>query len=187
MRAFPTDSVRMKPIKSPLAAACHRPHKLYRYSQRQLLERSLQFGEFRLRPPALAGIPASEQILPFGPRADAAAGFLTLSLADAWDESLFDAFADADCCLVINDAEEFGERVHRAVQRVLPSWTGIDAAVSYGMPSPLGAVFSKTARQAAEKEWLFAWRPTQPALQCNPVTIRIGSIEDIAELRPRSA
>ncbi|HEX7636009.1 MAG TPA: hypothetical protein VF427_12110 [Noviherbaspirillum sp.] len=27
-----------------------RPQKLYRYSQRQWLERSLQLGEFRLRP-----------------------------------------------------------------------------------------------------------------------------------------
>lgn len=174
----------MTTAQSPLlASACRRPQKLYRYSQRQWLERSLQFGEFRLQPPVqnAQDVPASEQILPFGPRASVS--YLTLSLANAWDEKLFDAFAGADCCLVIHNPEEFGERIHRAAQRLLPSWAGIDAAISYGMPSPLGAAFSKTRHYAVEKEWLFAWRPTQPALACNPVVIQIGSIEGIAELR----
>jgi hypothetical protein len=165
---------------SLLAGACQRPQKLYRYSQRQLLERSLQLGEFRLCPPPLVG----DNILPFSARG-ATAAYLTLSLASAWDESMFGAFADADCCLVIHDPEEFGERIHRAVQRVLPSWAGIDAAISYGLPSPLGAAFSKTPHHAPEKEWLFAWRPTRAGLACEPVTISIGSIEGIAELRGR--
>lgn len=185
----PHDAI-MKTAPSPLLAAAYkRPQKLYRYSQRSLLERSLQFGEFQLRPPLAEekAPPATDQILPFGPRASAEASstFLTLSLANAWDEKLFDAFAGADCCLVIHDAEEFGERIHRAAQRVLPSWAGIDAAISYGMPSPLGAAFSKARQHASEKEWLFAWRPTQRTLSCNPVTIRIGNIEGIAELRGR--
>lgn len=170
-----------------LQAAYRRPQKLYRYSQREWLERSLLQGEFRLRPPVPITPLSDDQILPFGTRnADAAAGYLTLSLTNAWDENLFDAFADADCCLVIHDTEQFGERIHRAAQRLLPSWAGIDAAISYGVPSPLGAAFSKTRQYAAEKEWLFAWRPTQPTLAGNPVTIRIGSIEGIAELRQRS-
>lgn len=163
-----------------------RPKNLYRYSQRQWLERSLQFGEFRLRPSAPQVPAAAEQILPFGARQPGAAtSYLTLSLANAWDDKLFDAFGGADCCLVIHDAEQFGERIHRAAQRLLPSWAGIDAAVSYGVPSPLGAAFSKTRPQAAEKEWLFAWRPTQVTLVSNPVVIQIGSIEGIAELRQR--
>lgn len=166
------------------AAAFQRPPKLYRYSQRPWLERSLQYGEFRLQPPAAPAAVSGEQILPFGPRT-ANSGFLTLSLASAWDTSLFDAFSGADCCLVVHDAEQFGERIHRAAQRLLPSWAGIDAAISYGVPSPLGDVFSKNRLHAGEKEWLFAWRPTQPALVNKPVTITIGSIEGIAELRGR--
>ncbi|OWW20788.1 hypothetical protein AYR66_16230 [Noviherbaspirillum denitrificans] len=162
------------------ASALKRPSKLYRYATRADLERALQFGEFRLEPPAAQNAPNA--IMPFGPRA--APGFLTLSLASAWDESLFDA-SGADCCLVINDAEQFGERIHRAAQRLLPSWAGIDAAVSYGRPSPLGEVFSRPRDHATEKEWLFAWRPTQPTLVNKPVTITIGSIEGIAELRTR--
>jgi hypothetical protein len=175
----------MNTAKSPrLAPAYTRPQKLYRYSQQQWLERSLQLGEFRLRPPAQdRQAPSCDEIRPFGPRASI--GYLTLSLANAWDETLFDAFACADCCLVIHDTEEFGERIHRAAQRMLPSWAGIDAAISYGVPSPLGAAFSKPKHDAAEKEWLFAWRPMQPALTCNPVMIQIGNIEGIAELRHR--
>lgn len=165
------------------AEAFKRPAKLYLYAQRQSLERALQFGEFRLQPPPAQA--SSDQILPFGART-AHAGFLTLSLASAWDEALFDIFGKSDCCLVIHDAEQFGERIHRAAQRLLPSWAGIDAAISYGVPSPLGDVFSKARGQAAEKEWLFAWRPTQPTLVNKPVTISIGNIEGIAELRSKA-
>jgi hypothetical protein len=179
----------MNSQSSPLLSVGRRPKKLYRYSRREWLQRSLQFGEFRLHPPPqLAPLHASEQILPFGERANppATANYLTLSLANVWDEKLFDVFADADCCLVIHEPEQFGERLHRAVQRALPSWAGIDAAISYGMPSPLGAAFSKNRHYASEKEWLFAWRPTQAALSCNPIVVSIGSIEGIAELRDRS-
>ena len=167
-----------------------RPTKLYRYSEWQWLERSLSLGEFRLRPP-LEEVPAgprpSASVIAVGAASRApAAGYLTLSLAQSWDDALFDQFSGSDCCLLVHDVEQFGERIHRAAARLLPSWAGIDAAVSYGAPSPLGAAFSKTKRHAAEQEWLFAWRPTQPAMPVNPVVIRIGSIEDIAELRVRS-
>lgn len=180
----------MNSLPPPLLAAARRPKKLYRYSRREWLERSLQFGEFRLQPPPPApALDASEQILPFGARASrsAPANYLTLSLANAWDENLFEIFTGADCCLVIHEPEQFGERLHRAAQRVLPSWAGIDAAISYGIPSPLGAAFSKSRHYASEKEWLFAWRPIQAALSCNPVLVSIGSIEGIAELRDRTA
>lgn len=168
-----------------IAPPYSRPQKLYRYSQRQWLERSLQLGEFRLRPASQPQVESTtEQILPFGPR-QPAHNYLILSLANAWDEKLFDAFSGADCCLVIHDAEQFGERLHRAVQRVLPSWAGIDAPISYGMPSPLGAAFSKTRHYAMEKEWLFAWRPMRPELASHPVVVRVGNIAQIAELRER--
>jgi hypothetical protein len=158
----------------------HRPAKLYRYSERAWLERSMTLGEFRLHPPAIL---APADML----RPASASNYLTLSLTQVWHESLFDAFLGADSCLVIHDTEEFGERIHRAAQKALPSWAGIDAAVSYGAPSPLGAVFSKAFGDARQKEWMFAWRPTQSTLSLNPVIIQIGNIEGIAELRDKSA
>ena len=74
---------------------------------------------------------------------------------------------------------------HRAVQKALPNWAGIDAAISYGEPSPLGKIFSKEKNQAAENEWRFAWRPMQARASAHPVVIQIGNIEDIAELHSR--
>ncbi len=172
---------------------CQRPPKLYRYSERHWLERSLQLGEFRLRPAAddaqSGHQPLGEQIRPFGAAASCStpASYLTLSMAKIWDERLFVEFTGTDCCLVIHNAEEFGERIHRAAQQALPNWAGIDAAISYGMPSPLGAAFSRIKRYANQKEWLFAWRPMQATMSLNPVVIRIGSIEGIAELRHRGS
>lgn len=145
-----------------------RPRKLYRYAPQALLERSLSLGEFRLSPAA-------------------AVSFLTLNLSCVWDERLFDDFAEANSCLVIHDTESFGERLHRATQRMLPNWAGIDAAVAYGAASPLGAAFTKDKQLARQKEWLFAWRPMQSRMSANPVVVTIGNIESIAELRARAS
>lgn len=190
METIPSLQSFMTSTSSPvLAAAGQRPAKLYRYSHHTWLERSLSLGEFRLRAP-LQGLTmpqSGKQILPLAAKQDMSAGYLTLSLAHAWDDALFDLFSGADACLVIHDTEEFGERIHHAAQKTLPSWAGIDAAMSYGMPSPLGAAFSKSRQSAPEREWLFAWRPTQAMPIFNPVTIRIGSVESIAEIRLRSA
>jgi hypothetical protein len=69
------------------------------------------------------------------------------------------------------------------VQRALPSWAGIDGAVEYGTRAALGAAFTKTAAEAQEQEWQFAWRAMQAQLSLNPVLIKIGSLENFAELR----
>jgi hypothetical protein len=143
-----------------------RPPTLYRYSQRQWLEPALTQGQFRLRP---------------------AGGCLTLGFSKAWEPQLFDAFGGADCCLVIHNTEEFGERLHRAVQRLLPNWAGIDGAVTYGARSPLGAAFSKAREEAGGQEWQFAWRPMQAGTTLNPVLVNIGSIERFAELREKDS
>lgn len=143
-----------------------RPPTLHRYGPRAELEAALKTGQFRL-------IPSGQ--------------FLTLAFSTAWDKNLFDLLAPADCCLVIHNTEEFGERLHRAVQRTLPNWAGIDGAIEYGTRSPLGSAFSKPAAQAAEQEWQFAWRSLSPGASVNPVTVKIGSIEQFAELRDRES
>jgi hypothetical protein len=142
-----------------------RPPTLHLYGRRADLEQSLSTGQFRL-------VPAGD--------------FLTLSLSQAWDKNLFDLLA-ADTCLVIHNSEEFGERLHRAVQRTLPNWAGIDGAIEYGTRSPLGAAFTKSSAEAPEQEWQFAWRPLSSQASLNPVTVRIGSIEQFAELRDRAS
>jgi hypothetical protein len=139
-----------------------RPPTLHRYGMRDELEQALKTGQFRLLP---------------------SNGFLTLSFSQTWSKSLFEVLGPADCCLVIHNSEEFGERLHRAVQRALPNWAGIDGAVEYGTRSPLGAAFTKSGAEAQEKEWKFAWRSLSPNSSLNPVTVKIGSIEQFAELR----
>ncbi len=139
-----------------------RPPTLHRYGMRSELEQALSAGQFRLAP---------------------SGGFLTLSFSSAWDRDLFDMLGPADSCLVIHNSEEFGERLHRAVQRTLPNWAGIDGPVEYGIRSRLGQAFSAPIAQAREKEWKFAWRSMSPQASLNPVVVRIGSIEQFAELR----
>jgi hypothetical protein len=143
-----------------------RPPTLHHYGQRADMEAALKTGQFRL-------VPAGQ--------------FLTLGFSKAWDKQLFDLLAPADCCLVIHNSDEFGERLHRAVQRMLPNWAGIDGAVEYGHRSPLGAAFTKSAAEAAEQEWQFAWRSLSPGASMNPVIVKIGSIEQFAELRDRES
>ena len=139
-----------------------RPPTLHRYALRTELENSLKNGQFRLEPNG---------------------GFLNLSFSTVWDKRLFDIITPSDACLVIHNTEEFGERLHRAVQRMLPNWAGIDGAIEYGSRSPLGAAFTKSPGQAREQEWQFAWRSMSPGASLNPVVVRIGSIEQFAELR----
>ena len=73
-----------------------RPPTLHSYGMRSDLEQALTAGKFTL--------------LPSG-------GFLSLSFSREWNKNLFEILSPADCCLVIHNTEEFGERLHRAVQR----------------------------------------------------------------------
>lgn len=152
----------MAGLNAMLTGGYQRPPTLHLYGQRAALERALAKGHF--------------QLLPSGP-------CLTLAFSSAWDPALFTLLGPADTCLVVHNTEDFGERLHRAVQRALPSWVGIDGAVVYGARGPLGAMFSKPAEDAAEREWLFAWRPMQANLAVKPVVVELGSIEGYAELR----
>jgi len=167
-----------------LSADYQRPSKLYRYSERQWLERSLTLGEFRLRPPA-ESLQISNLHHSRSTGVRPMPQLLTLSMSSSDDDALFSAFAPADCCLVIHDTEQFGELIHRAAQRILPNWAGIDAAVSYGQKSPLGTAFTKGKPEASQHEWLFAWRPAQPTIALRPIVLQIGNIEKIAELRDK--
>ncbi|WP_020655202.1 hypothetical protein [Massilia niastensis] len=143
-----------------------RPPTLHRYALHAELDAALRGGQFRLVP---------------------SGGFLTLSFSQAWDKRLFDVLAPADTCLVIHNTEEFGERLHRAVQRMLPNWAGIDGPVEYGSRSRLGAAFTKSLAHSQEQEWQFAWRSMSANASLHPVTVNIGSIEQFAELRSRES
>lgn len=163
-----------------------RPATLYLYAPQAVLERCLTLGEFRLQPATDQNPGAPTQSPAIRLNSTMAPNFLTLAFSQAWDENLFKTFADSDACLVIHHTEAFGERLHRAVQRALPNWAGIDGAVSYGKRSALGTIFTRPATQATQQAWQFAWRPMQPTITLNPITVKLGSIEEFAEIRTRN-
>ena len=193
-----------------------RPGRLYRYSEARWLDRSLRFGEFRLRPARdykqLEGdharqddelvrvrsspgagveitlVSTSEQLRPIGKvtyRSTVGTNYLMLCFSERWDASLFADFANSDACLVIHEVEEFCERLHIAVEAALPAWAGMDAKVTYGGRNPLGAVFSKPVHFIVQREWRFAWRPPSALAEIEPLMVRIGSMERIAEVVQR--
>jgi hypothetical protein len=146
-----------------------RPSHLYRYAERASLLLALEQGKFFLIPTGTGN-----------------SACLTLSFSQSFNPELFQEFEAADSCLVIHQCEQFGERLHAAVQRLLPNWVGIDGAVQYGTRSPLGALFSKPVEQAKQAQWLFAWRSTQAsAAPLHPVQVNMGSIEKLAQLREK--
>lgn len=154
-----------------LASDYQRPAQLYFHGERGNLQRALQHGEFVL------------QVLGSG-----ASACLSLSFHQTLQASLLQSDANADCCLVIVQSEKFGERLHAAVQKMLPNWVGIDGAVQYGGRSPLGNLFTKPLALAHEQEWLFAWRSSQKnASQLHPIIVNMGSIEKLAELREQAS
>ncbi|MEQ1767811.1 MAG: hypothetical protein ABL859_10325, partial [Methylotenera sp.] len=191
-----------------------RPEKLYRYSERKWLERSLSLGEFRLRPAShyrnleaaearsdneqhrVLVYPASsfkmtlertgQPIIPTGDitfESFVDTDYLTLCLAKKWGHHFLGDFEGSDACLVIHEPHEFCERIHLAVEKLLPDWSGIDGPVRYGSKSPLGAAFTKPDKFVFQFEWRFAWLPPMPINACEPLVISIGSIESIAEIR----
>lgn len=143
-----------------------RPPTLHRYAPRAELEAALRDGQFRLTP---------------------ATQSLVLAFSTAWSDALFAQYAPDGACLVIHNTEEFGERLHRAVKRTIPSWAGIDGAVEYGSRAALGALFTKSLAEAHEQEWQFAWRPMVPQPRMNALIVKIGSIESFAEIRERGS
>lgn len=152
-----------------------RPASFYLYGPVDQLAETLETGRFALSP-----WPATDVAL-----APQAGRFLTLSFSTVYKDSAYDRYPGANACLCILRTEEFGERIHRAVERALPNWAGIDAAITYGSASPLGASFSRPLEQAPALEWQFAWRPMQTNAVVQTHSVSIGNIEHLAQIRVR--
>ncbi|MDR2982192.1 MAG: hypothetical protein LBV12_08100 [Puniceicoccales bacterium] len=174
-----------------------RPKKLFRYSERKWLERSLSLGEFRLRPAshyrdietALARsddeqtwtyslAPSSVKIT----NTRTGQSIIPIEEVTFIDQISTDflvlcmasqsnecLFRDfsADSCLIIHNPEEFCERIYKATDTILKEWTGLDAKVTYGIKSFFGVVFTKHSRFANQFEWRFAWCPPDPRVTIN--------------------
>ena len=109
--------------------------------------------------------------------------YLVSCFSSVWDPCLFDEFSGSDACLVIDNVEEFCERMQSAAEVQLPGWIGVDGAVTYGGSGSLGPVFSKPLAFFRQQEWRFAWMPKDPIRTLDPKLLNVGSIEALAELR----
>lgn len=192
------------------------PTKLYRYSEKKWLKRSLEYGEFRLRPASdYKAIESDlarnddELIMQRVTRADSVTildesgrqikpigdvtftnqietDYLTLCFAKEWRESFFEDFSNTDSCLVIHNVEEFMNRFYEVIDYSYPKGLAIGNSVEYGKHSVLGVPFSKPIDFKSQCEWRLAWLPDQPLPKLEPVNIQIGNISDIAEIVDRN-
>lgn len=189
-----------------------RPPKLYRYSERKWLERSLRFGEFRLRPasdykdmeesaartddeqhrrfvlrnPKITHVRTGQSIIPIGDVVRSSyieSDYLTLCLATIYSTHFYQDFKGSDACLIIHNPNEFFDRLYKAIDSVLPnSWGVADGPVSYGRRSELGVPFTKPEEFMFQFEWRFACLPIPSLKKCEATVVVLGSIEDIAEI-----
>lgn len=116
-----------------------------------------------------------------------AADYYVLCLSMEYSRTAEAEFTDIDACLLIKDPAAFAERLHAGIETVLENWAGLEAPVSYGEKSVYGVCFTKPVRHEAQGEFRFAWTPTDvnnASPRLKEFFIEIGSIEDIAEIRP---
>ena len=164
----------------PAAAYKHLEGDSARHDDELVRDRSSPGSQVRI-----TDVSTGKEIEPIGPvtyRSEVGSNYLTVCFSKVWDERLFSDFPNTDSCLVVHRVEEFSERLHLAVEAILPEWAGIDASVVYGGSSPFGAVFSKPLQFILQHEWRFAWRPASTLEHIEPLTVSIGSIEQIAEV-----
>lgn len=189
-----------------------RPPKLYRYSERKWLDRSLRFGEFRLRPasdykdmedsaartddeqhrrfvlrnPKITHVRTGQPIIPIGDVVRSSSmdsDYLLLCLATMHSDHFYQDFKGSDACLIIHNPNEFFNRMYSVIDSVLPkNWGAVDGPVTYGRSSELGVAFTKAEEFMFQFEWRFACLPIPSLNTCEATIVTLGSIEDIAEV-----
>lgn len=195
---------------------CARPEKLYRYSQRRWLERSLRLGEFRLMPAsyytaleadiarqdhelcrtrtlapedAHIAFEGGQIIRPIGDvvfENRLLRDYLMICFSSHWSPGNAGGFSAVDACLVIHDPDILLERIHAGIDQAMPGGISLDARVSYGVPNELGVAYSKPAEYAAQREHRLTVLAPDDRV-LSPLLITIGSIETIAEILPIEA
>ena len=104
----------------------------------------------------------------------------------ARDLRLFGAF-DANACLVVSKPIMFAERLGRAVSEYLGGWRWFGAPIEYIDPlrppaDQLDVVRCKNFRFAYQSEYRVAWLPPESRERLEQFKVKIGNLQDIAEL-----
>jgi|CXWL01.1.fsa_nt_gi hypothetical protein len=102
-----------------------------------------------------------------------------------YDEGLYEEFKGSDACLIIDDVEEFADRLHAAFTKAVPSHCGVNARVSYSKhQNSLGVLFSKPKKYLYQREHRFLWVPENPIHMLEPVAFIKESPENIRTIIP---
>jgi hypothetical protein len=114
--------------------------------------------------------------------------YYLFSLSTSYNRRLFGDFA-ATGCLVIHTPAEFMNRLRAAVTEKLSGWLYEVGFVRYYDPVRVdpqlvdaGLRFMKPFRHAYQSEIRFTWTPRAVATKLEPFEVKLGSLEDIAEL-----
>ncbi|WP_295930954.1 hypothetical protein [uncultured Xanthomonas sp.] len=103
---------------------------------------------------------------------------------------LFDDF-NADSVLVIRNAGEFSRRILKALQPHLHGWRFAPCAVHYFDPyhpsKKTQSVFTcKHFKYLYQEEFRYVFLPTSPTKSLTPIFLKLGPLNDIAELMFRN-
>jgi hypothetical protein len=191
--------------------------EVFRFGKQEWLNRSLNYGEFRMcaaskyKSPELndairddelsltaypkypGDLNQTKNILAMpslmsdgGVKLSAISDYYILSFSTEYSLRMFADF-EADSCLIIYDAKEFGRRIIGKIKEVLPGWMVGSLPVTYVDPDDLGdktllvpqVKLMKYAYQMEER--IIAHSP-KPHMICEPRLITIGALRDIAEV-----
>jgi len=99
---------------------------------------------------------------------------------------LFDDF-EADSCLIIYDANEFGRRILGALRARFPGWFVTTFGMTYIDPDnpgddPILLPTAKHMRYIYQQEQRFLCHPRTPVPKLDAITIEIGALTDLAEV-----
>jgi hypothetical protein len=122
-----------------------------------------------------------------------APNYYVLCCSNEFDYRLFSAFKNSkgeeeDTCLVIRDVDEFARRLEVAVHSRLPGWHYFWASVLYYDPynpvpnQRISPGIYKDFKYAYQREYRFLWHPLSHRGASEFFYVKIGSLEDIAEL-----
>jgi hypothetical protein len=102
-----------------------------------------------------------------------------------YDEGLYGEFQGSEACLVVQNVQEFSQRIHDAFAKAMPSYLGIDGRVTYGKhQSSLGVLFSKPKQFTYQREYRFSWIPEKPIGLLDQKVLVEGNFDDIRDLIP---
>jgi hypothetical protein len=190
------------------------PQKLYKFSSRAWLEKSLRNGEFRLsnalsyRSPnfrtaiqddelsfsiyphkdleSYRNISLFTRSVPGGINAYHPTDYYLLCFTVRYSLRMYSDFG-ADSCLIIHDPDEFWKRILNNFNEQFHRWLCVTSTVDYLDPDDPGnrqfiVPFVKHFKYIYQLEQRFVMQPETPVQRLEPVQLKIGSIEDIAEL-----